>query len=75
MVFSIISVTTDAILAAARNYAEKIGSAEKNGVGREPEPQVFFLRLSKKYSRILLVIPSLIISFILQQDETILRLK
>jgi hypothetical protein len=41
MVFSIISVTTDAILAAARNHPEKIiGSAEKNRVGREP--QVFF---------------------------------
>ena len=53
MVFSIISVTTDAILPAARNHPEKIGqhghrvekiigSAEKNTVGREPEPQVFF---------------------------------
>ena len=44
MVFSIISVTTDAILAAATvNRVEKIiGSAEKNRVGREPEPQVFF---------------------------------
>jgi hypothetical protein len=52
MVFSIISVTIDAILAAARNHQEKIGShgqksvekiigsAEKNRVGREP--QVFF---------------------------------
>jgi hypothetical protein len=46
-------VTTDAILAAARNHPDKIGcavnrvekiigSAEKNRVGREPEPQVFF---------------------------------
>ena len=48
MVFSIISVTTGAILAAARNHPEvnrfeKIrGLAEKNRVGREPEPQVFF---------------------------------
>ena len=50
MFFSIISVTTDAILAAARNHPEKIGShgqnrfekiiesAEKNRVDREPEP-------------------------------------
>jgi hypothetical protein len=37
MVFSIISVTTDAILAAAHNHPE-----------REPEPQVFFLRLIDK---------------------------
>ena len=49
MVFSIISVTIDAILAAARNHPEKIGShgqksvekiigsAEKNRVGREPQ--------------------------------------
>ena len=58
---SIISVTTDAILAScmsspqppgenrvARSIAlKKIGSAEKNRVGREPEPQVFFLRLKK----------------------------
>jgi hypothetical protein len=43
MVFSIISVTTDAILAAACNHPEKIiGSAEKNRVGQELEPQVFF---------------------------------
>ena len=56
---SIISVTTDAILArcmsspqppgenrVARSIALKkiIGSAEKSRVGREPEPQVFFLR-------------------------------
>jgi hypothetical protein len=56
---SIISVTTDAILArcmnspqppgenrVARSIALKkiIGSAEKNRVGREPERQVFFLR-------------------------------
>jgi hypothetical protein len=61
MFFSIISVTTDAILAVARNHPErigshgqsrwkKIGSAEKNRVGREPEPQVFFFtphRLAK----------------------------
>jgi hypothetical protein len=54
---SIISVTTDAILARrmsslqppeenrfAQSIALKkiIGSAEKNRVGREPEPQVFF---------------------------------
>ena len=52
---SIISVTTDAILAhcmsspqppgenrVARSIALIIGSAEKNRVGREPEPQVFF---------------------------------
>jgi hypothetical protein len=53
MVFSVISVATDAILAAARNHPEKIGrtvnrvektigSAEKNRVGQEPEPQVVF---------------------------------
>ena len=58
---SIISVTTDAILARCMsspqppgentkrrtvNRVEKIiGSAENNRVGREPEPQVFFLRL------------------------------
>jgi hypothetical protein len=56
MFFSIISLTTDAILTAARNHPEKIGShgqsvekiigsAEKNRVGREPEPQVFFYTL------------------------------
>jgi hypothetical protein len=51
---SIISVTTDAILALCMsslqppgenrvNRVEKIiGSAEKNRVGREPEPQVVF---------------------------------
>jgi hypothetical protein len=49
---SIISVTTDVILARCNeqpatartfNRVEKIiGSAEKNRVGREPEPQVFF---------------------------------
>ena len=58
---SIISVTTDAILArcmsspqppgenrVARSIGvEKIiGSAEKNRVGREPEPQVFFYALA-----------------------------
>jgi hypothetical protein len=43
VVFSVISMTTDAILAAARNHPEKIiGSSEKNRAGREPEPQVFF---------------------------------
>jgi hypothetical protein len=42
MFFSIISVTTDAILAVARNHPEKIGSGRQNRVGREPEPQVFF---------------------------------
>jgi hypothetical protein len=47
MFFSIISVTTDAILAAACNHLEKIGSHgqsrwKNNRVGREPEPQVFF---------------------------------
>ena len=57
---SIISVTTDAILArcmsspqppgenrVARSIALKkiIGSAEKNRVGREPERQVFFYAL------------------------------
>ena len=42
MVFSIISVTTDAILAAEKI----IGSAEKNTVSREPEPQVFFFYAS-----------------------------
>ena len=36
MVFSIIIVTTDAI-------GKIIGSAVKNRVGREPEPQVFFI--------------------------------
>jgi hypothetical protein len=49
--FSIISVTTDAILAAARNHPEKIGSHcqsrwKNNRVGRKnrvgKEPQVFF---------------------------------
>jgi hypothetical protein len=53
MVLSIISVTTDAILAAARNHPEKIGLhsqsrwknnrvGRKNRVGRELEPQVIF---------------------------------
>ena len=43
MVFSVISVTTDAILPAARNHPEKIiGSSEKNRAGREREPRVFF---------------------------------
>ena len=59
---SIISVITDAILARCMssphastwkkwgrtvNRVEKIiGSAEKNRVGQEPEPPVFFLRLT-----------------------------
>jgi hypothetical protein len=40
---SIISVTTDVILARCMSSLKIIGSAEKNRVGREPEPQVFFL--------------------------------
>jgi hypothetical protein len=50
MFFSIISVTTDAILAAACNhwtFDRMVNRVEKNRVGREPEPQVFFLRLMR----------------------------
>jgi hypothetical protein len=65
---SIISVTIDAILARCMSspqppgenkviYAEKIiGSAEKNRVGREPEPQVFYLRLTGSISMYEIVI-------------------
>ena len=44
MVFSIISVTTDAILAAARNHPEKIGSHV--GLGGLPVFRVFSVLFS-----------------------------
>jgi hypothetical protein len=59
MFFSITSVTTDAILAAARNHPEKIGctvnrvekitgSAEKNRVRRDTTTGIFFYALPGK---------------------------